>query len=871
MEVFIGGLPRSIEGNVTASKPQTLEEVITITRRLMDQGCTLILLNQAFEIDLMPIKLGSFDVVVGYHQLGVRDEDIPKTASRTRHVLDSRGIHVDHAKIEAIKNWASPTTPREVRQFLRLVGYYQRFIKDFSKIAKSLTILTQKNMKYIWGENQESAFQLLKQKLCEALILALPEGNDDFVVYCDAPYQDLRAVLMQREKVIAYASRRHKPHKENYTTHDLELGAVSLQNDLGTQLDMSTVYHPEIDGQSERTIQTLEDMQRACVIDFEKGWDRHLRLIEFSYNNSYHASIKAAPFWQSMQSALGSQLDMSTIYHPKTDRQSERTIQTPEDMLRACVIDFGKSWERHLPLDWPVAYTLELPKELTNVQNTFHISNLKKCLSDESLVIPMKDLWLDDKLNFMEEPVEIMDQEVKQLRQNRIPIVKVKTVFNQMEAAVEQCFVDKKYFDIQKNEFFLDNDRLLEHIICQDVINIVMHAVSINVNMFSANNKCLVHDNLEIKWLEQENEHLFELLLSQDIVYICVNSLATLTNYAIMKKDNIDKYSENLVLKAKLSKKEHMIEKNIFNDVVLICSRLKNHCVNLELRLQHQKESFLNNKSLNNQDAPEIQEFFNINEWQAKLKAKNVLIADLSKHIESLKGKSVGDKDLLSNKAKVIALRMFKLDLEPLSPKVLKNKDAHIDYIKHTQENADILWELVKHARALRSLENDLDSTYKYAKRIQEVLVYITTTCPSFIKPSEKLVMITPLNIRKKVRFSRVLSGTVRFSNDQIVRIMGCGDYRIGNVTNSRVFYVEGLGHNLFSVRTRAKPPSLTPYVLTTKKDWDTLFQPMFNEYFNPPSSVASSISTVVALDPADLIGSPSLTLVDKDAQSPST
>ncbi|GJZ72895.1 putative reverse transcriptase domain-containing protein, partial [Tanacetum coccineum] len=108
-----------------------------------------------------------------------------------RHVIDSQGIHVDPAKIEAVKDWASPTTPTEIRQFLGLAGYYRRFIKDFSKIAKPLTELTQKNKKYIWGEDQESAFQLLKQKLCEAPILALPEGNDDFVVYCDASLQEL--------------------------------------------------------------------------------------------------------------------------------------------------------------------------------------------------------------------------------------------------------------------------------------------------------------------------------------------------------------------------------------------------------------------------------------------------------------------------------------------------------------------------------------------------------------------------------------------------------------------------------------------------------------------------------------------------------
>nr|GEU74606.1 reverse transcriptase domain-containing protein [Tanacetum cinerariifolium] len=156
-----------------------------------------------------------------FNQLRVRDEDIPKTAFRT-----SQGLHVDIAKIEAVKNWASPTTPIEIHQFLGLADYYQRFIKDFLKIAKSLTELTQKNKKYISGKDQETTFQLLKQKLCKALILALPEGNDDFVVYCDASHQGLGAVLMQREKVISYASRQLKPHEENYTTYDLELGAV---------------------------------------------------------------------------------------------------------------------------------------------------------------------------------------------------------------------------------------------------------------------------------------------------------------------------------------------------------------------------------------------------------------------------------------------------------------------------------------------------------------------------------------------------------------------------------------------------------------------------------------------------------------------
>nr|GFA95156.1 reverse transcriptase domain-containing protein [Tanacetum cinerariifolium] len=113
-------------------------------------------------------------------------------------------------------------TPTEIRQFLGLAGYYRRFIEGFSKIAKSMTKLTQKAIKFDWGEKEENAFQLIKQKLCSAPILALPEGSEDFVVHCDASHKGLGAVLMQREKVIAYAIQQLKVHEKNYTTHDLE-------------------------------------------------------------------------------------------------------------------------------------------------------------------------------------------------------------------------------------------------------------------------------------------------------------------------------------------------------------------------------------------------------------------------------------------------------------------------------------------------------------------------------------------------------------------------------------------------------------------------------------------------------------------------
>ncbi|GJY08973.1 putative nucleotidyltransferase, ribonuclease H [Tanacetum coccineum] len=142
-----------------------------------------------------------------------------------RHVINGNGIHVNPSKIEAVKNWKAPRTLTEVRSFLGLAGYYRRFIENFSKIAKSLTILTQKSKTFEWGEEHELAFQTLKDKLCNAPVLALPDRPEDFVVYCDTSRIGLGCVLMQRGKVIAYVSRQLKIHEENYTTHDLELGA----------------------------------------------------------------------------------------------------------------------------------------------------------------------------------------------------------------------------------------------------------------------------------------------------------------------------------------------------------------------------------------------------------------------------------------------------------------------------------------------------------------------------------------------------------------------------------------------------------------------------------------------------------------------
>ncbi|GJR33022.1 putative reverse transcriptase domain-containing protein [Tanacetum coccineum] len=142
------------------------------------------------------------------------------------HVINGDGIHVDPSKIEIVKNWEALRNPFEVRLFLGLVGYYHWFIENFSKIAKSLTILTQTSKTFDWGEKQEITFHTLKDKLCNAPVLALPDGLEDFVVYCDASGLGLGCMLMQRGRVIAYASRQLTIHENNYTTHDLELGAV---------------------------------------------------------------------------------------------------------------------------------------------------------------------------------------------------------------------------------------------------------------------------------------------------------------------------------------------------------------------------------------------------------------------------------------------------------------------------------------------------------------------------------------------------------------------------------------------------------------------------------------------------------------------
>nr|GEX26640.1 reverse transcriptase domain-containing protein [Tanacetum cinerariifolium] len=195
----------------------------------------------------------------------------------------------------------------------------------------------------------------------------------------------------------------------------------SLQNALGTRLDMSTAYHPKTDGQSERTIQTLEDMLRACAIDIEKGWVNHWTLVEFLYNNSYHATIKAAPFEalygrKCRSPVCWSEVGEAQILGPELIQETTEKILNPR---------YGRHF-KVLERIGDVAYKLDLPEELSRVHNTFHVSILKKCHADEPLAVSLDGLHFDDKLYFVEELVEIMDREVKRLKRSRIPVVKVR-------------------------------------------------------------------------------------------------------------------------------------------------------------------------------------------------------------------------------------------------------------------------------------------------------------------------------------------------------------------------------------------------------------------------------------------------------------
>ncbi|GJY10725.1 putative reverse transcriptase domain-containing protein [Tanacetum coccineum] len=217
-----------------------------------------------------------------------------------------------------------------------------------------------------------------------------------------------------------------------------------VQKALGTRLDLSTAYHPQTDGQSERTIQTLEDMLRACVIDFGDSWDVHLPLAEFSYNNSYHSSIRCALFEalygrKCRSPVLWAEIGEGSVIGPELVLETTYKVVLIKENLKAAR-DHQKSYadKRRKPLEFEVgpfeileriglvAYRLRLPKELSSVHDTFHVSNLKKCLADANLHVPLDEIKVEKTLHFVEEPVKIMDREIKKLKRKKITLMKVR-------------------------------------------------------------------------------------------------------------------------------------------------------------------------------------------------------------------------------------------------------------------------------------------------------------------------------------------------------------------------------------------------------------------------------------------------------------
>nr|GEW52608.1 putative reverse transcriptase domain-containing protein [Tanacetum cinerariifolium] len=387
----------------------------------------------------MPVELGSFDTIIGmdwlrrHHAMIVCDEKLVRvpfgnetlvfrraesyiiresrlTISATKEDDKPKRKQVkyvpivqdfpeafpedfpDPAKIESVKDWASLKTPTEIRQFLGLAGYYRRFIEGFSKITKSMTKLTQKAIKFDWGEKKENAFQLNKQKLCSAPILALPEGSEDFVVYCDASHKGLGVVLMQREKVIAYASRQLKVHERNYTTHDLELGSVVFALKIWRHCLYGTRCTVFTDHKSLQHILDQKDLNMR-----QRRWLE--LLIDYDCNIRYHpgkANVVADALSRKERDELVTLLWQLEIRDHARVSQVE-SMQAAQDRKK------NYADRKQKLMEFEIGDRVMLK------------------------VLPWKGVVrFDDTLQFVKEPVEIMEQEIKRLKRSRIPLVKVR-------------------------------------------------------------------------------------------------------------------------------------------------------------------------------------------------------------------------------------------------------------------------------------------------------------------------------------------------------------------------------------------------------------------------------------------------------------
>nr|GEX10177.1 putative reverse transcriptase domain-containing protein [Tanacetum cinerariifolium] len=411
------------------------------------QGCTLNLLNHPLNIDLMPVELGSFDVIIGmdwlakYHVVIVCDEKLVRIpfgnetlivrgdgsnqGNETRLNIISctqtqkymlKGYHVFLAHVTTKK-----TEDKSKRKQLKDVPIVRDFPRVFLEDLPGLLSTRQ-----VKAEHQRPSGLLVQLEIPQwkwdnitmDFVTKLPkssQGYDTIWVIVDRLTKSALFLPMRETDPIEKLARMCL--KEVVTRNGIPVSIISdrdgrfasnfwrsLQKALVTTLAMSTAYHAETDRQSERTIQTLKDMMCACVIDFRKGWVKHFLLVEFSYNNNYHASIKAAPF--------------EALY----GRKCRSPICWAEEKLNPRYVRPFKVLEKV----GSIAYKLELHQELSRVPSMFHVSNLKKCYFDEPLAVQLDGIHIDDKLHFVKEPIEIIDREAKRLKQSCILIVKVR-------------------------------------------------------------------------------------------------------------------------------------------------------------------------------------------------------------------------------------------------------------------------------------------------------------------------------------------------------------------------------------------------------------------------------------------------------------
>ncbi|GJW93998.1 retrovirus-related pol polyprotein from transposon TNT 1-94 [Tanacetum coccineum] len=352
-----------------------------------------------------------------------------------------------------------------------------------------------------------------------------------------------------------------------------------------------------------------------------------------------------------------------------------------------------------------------------------------------------------------------------------------------MDASVQQFSVDKQCLKIAKKELLLENDRLLQQIMSQEVLLTVMNSKSLigeSVNM----------DGKRKKLLQDKDSTIFKL---KDII----KSLREKSKEENVNYDDCEIETKNVELENSVAKL--LLEnERLCNEINHVKQVFKVHfdsIKNTRVRFKEQSEFLidkLNLKSAENEDL------------KAQIQDKVFVITSLKNDLRKLKGKEIVDIDALTPSAHTIVPGMFKLELEPLAPRLLQNREIHIKYLKYIQEQADILRGIVKQAKEKQPLDKELDFACKHAQRIQELLVYVRDTCPNVIKLNEKKVAVTPKNKVKKVNFAEPLtsssnskqveSSKTSDSNTHVLSSIGlkcstskCGSKPTSNKKNDRI------------------------------------------------------------------------------------